>query len=93
MSDTGFDRIAKHLIDNGVSVPPIQNNGHYVYAAIVHAIQGLSMTVPTVSKTCSYSSKTMPMLPNNLTVGGVKVSENGDSGTFYVYADGSIHTS
>ena len=89
---TALDRIAIHLIDNGISVPPIQNDGgHYLPAAIISAINSINMTPPTFSKACSVKDELF--LGNTVlkvTVGGVEV---GSSGTFYVDINGNITTS
>lgn len=93
-NQTGFDILAEYLSMCGISVPPIQINGHYTHAAIVSAISSINMTPPTFSKSCSIQEK--PSVFGSyiaLTVDGVVLinsASDSANGSFTVDASGNI---
>lgn len=93
-NQTGFDILAEYLSMCGVSVPPIQINGHYTHAAIVSAISGIKMTPPAFSKACSVGYRASSMVGGygELKVGGVTLTDNWNkqSGTFTIDINGNI---
>ena len=94
-NQTGFDILAEYLSMCGISVPPIQTNGHYTYAAIVNAIQSINMTPPAFSKACSVEYRGSSIVASGygvLKVGGVTLTDNWNkqSGTFTIDINGNI---
>lgn len=92
MSDTGFDKIAKHLIAKGVNVNHSQSDVHYTANDIVLAIENSINNVPILSKECALEPHYQMAMGEILVVDGVEINNTFGTATskFYVHGDGSI---